>query len=175
MFLSKNAVIWVPHIQLTLAFRDMFHGNVTILFHNHSISTCCHPLLGVFTLRWHLFYTFRIGHLYKPCFFFSFLQSRERTAPAQQGEQHLEGLNVQMYSWVAATWVCRNMPGWVLCPGLHCPLLPIWGHWQATIKSAHTTAQTLSIFAFVHFWRWFRQYICIKHKNTCLNISLKWI
>lgn len=68
MFLSENAVIWVPHILLTLAFRDPFHGTVTILFHNHSISTCCHPLLHILTLRWHLFYTFRIGHLYKPCF-----------------------------------------------------------------------------------------------------------
>lgn len=68
MFLRENAVIRVPHILLALAFRDPFHGTVTILFHNHSISTCCHPLLHILTLRWHLFYTFRIGHLYKPCF-----------------------------------------------------------------------------------------------------------
>lgn len=116
------------------------------LFHNHSISTCYHPLLHALTLRWHLFCTFRIGRLYKPCF--SAKQKAHRSCPAggaspggsEFADVQLGGchMSVQEYARLSAL------------PWASVPQLPIRGHWQATTNSAHTTAQTPRVRCSLH-------------------------
>lgn len=85
----------------------------------------------------HLFCTFRIGRLYKPCF--SAKQKARRSCPAggaspggsEFADVQLGGchMSVQEYARLSAL------------PWASVPQLPIRGHWQATTNSAHTTAQ----------------------------------
>lgn len=137
-------------------------------------SARCHPLLRVFTLRWHLFYTFRIGRLYKPWFFLLFFFFRKAESALLLPSR---GSN----TWRA--WMCRCTVGWLPheCAGIcqdECSALGFSAHYCPsgdTGRPPQNQLTPLHIIAFVHFCRCFRLYICIKHKNTCLHISFKLI